>query len=81
MFLGSAVSKVITRVREREAAAIERRIKMSKHPEIGSPEWKSKIEAEIRHAHTLLEVIEKAQKPTSWRRIFGKTWIYLQEKW
>lgn len=75
------MGKIIARVREREAAAIERRIKMSKQPEIGSPEWKSKIEAEIRHAHTLLETIKKAQKPTLWQRIVGKTRIYYHGKW
>lgn len=75
------MSKIIARVREREAAAIERRIKMLKHSEIGSPEWNAKIEAQIRHTHECLEIIKRSKRPTLWQRIFGKTQIYYHGKW
>ena len=65
--------KIIARTREREAAVIKRRIKILRHPEIGSPEWNAKIEAEIRHARAHLEIRMKLQKPTIWQRIFGKS--------
>lgn len=75
------MGKVIARVREREAAAKERRIKMLEHPEIGSPEWDAKIEAQIRYTRACLGIIERSKKPTLWQRIFGKTQIYYHGKW
>lgn len=75
------MGKVIARVREREAAAIERRIKMVKHPEVGSPEWNAQIEAQIRHTHACLEISKRLKRPSLWQRIFGKTQIYYHGKW
>lgn len=75
------MGKIIDRVREREAAAIERHIKMVKYPEIGSPEWNARIEAQISHARACLGIIERSKRPTLWQRIFGKTQIYYNGKW
>ncbi len=75
------MGKVIARVREREAGAKERRIKMLEHPEIGSPEWNAKIEAQIRYTHECLEIIKRSKRPTLWQRLFGKTQIYYHGKW